>query len=92
MDKKFIALVTVLTLGIIGISILLLGSSSTTTTKATVYKTAGAKISVDHSSRKVGSIPYSGGNFIHVCLFFLVAFFDESARPRVFFRIHIFER
>jgi len=66
MDKKFIALVTVLTLGIIGISILLLGSSSTTTTKATVSKTAGAKISVDHSSKKVGDIPYSGGNFIHV--------------------------
>ena len=66
MDKKFIILITVLTLGIIGIAILVSGSSSTTTTKATVSKTAGAKISVDHSSKKVGNIPYSGGNLIHV--------------------------
>ena len=66
MDKKFIAVITVLTLGIIGIAILVSGSSSTTTTKATVSKTAGAKISVDHSSKKVGNIPYSGGNLIHV--------------------------
>jgi len=66
MDKKFVLLITILTLGIIGIAILVSGSSSTTTTKATVSKTAGAKIVVDHSSKKVGNIPYSGGNLIHV--------------------------
>lgn len=66
MDKKFLALIIVLSVGIIGIAILVLGSSSTTTTKATVSKTAGAKIVVDHSSKKVGNIPYSGGNLIHV--------------------------
>ena len=65
MDKKFVLLITILTLGIIGIAILVSGSSSTTTTKATVSKTAGAKIVVDHSSKKVGNIPYSGGNLIH---------------------------
>ena len=66
MDKKVVVLITVLTLGIIGIAILVSGSSTTTTTKATVSKTAGAKISVDHFSKKVGNIPYSGGNLIHV--------------------------
>ena len=66
MDKKFIIFIIILTLGIIGLAIFVSGFSSTTTTKATVSKTAGAKISVDHSSKKVGNIPYGGGNLIHV--------------------------
>ena len=66
MDKKFVIFIIILTLGIIGLAIFVSGFSSTTTTKATVSKTAGAKISVDHSSKKVGNIPYGGGNLIHV--------------------------
>ena len=66
MDKKFLALIAFLSVGIIGIAVLVSNSTSTSNTKASVSKTAGAKIVVDHSSKKVGNIPYSGGNLIHV--------------------------
>lgn len=66
MDKKFLALIIVLSVGIIGIAVLVSNSTSTSGTKASVTKTAGAKISVDHSSKSVGNIPYNGGDLIHV--------------------------
>lgn len=65
MDKKFIILMTVLTLGIIGFAVFILGSS-TTNTKAIVSKTIGAKISVDHNFKTVGNIGYSNGILYHV--------------------------
>lgn len=66
MDKKFLALIIVLSVGIIGIAVLVSNSTSTSNTKAIVSKTTGVKIVFDHSSKKVGNIPYSGGNLIHV--------------------------
>ena len=66
MDKKFIALIIVLSAGIIGIAVLVSNSSPASNTKASISKTTGAKIVVDHFSKKVGNIPYSGGNLIHV--------------------------
>ena len=66
MDKKFIALIIVLSAGIIGIAVLVSNSSPASNTKASISKTTGAKIVVDHFSKKVGNIPYNGGNLIHV--------------------------
>lgn len=61
MDKKIIGLISLFTLAVIAIAIFALGGNS----KATIQKTAGAKISIDHSSKTVGNIPYGGGNLIH---------------------------
>ena len=64
MDKKFIAIIIVLTIGIIGMAIFISGSSPSAI-KATISKTEGAKIYVDHSYRKVGDIGYSNGILYH---------------------------
>ena len=69
MDKKFIALIIVLSAGIIGIAVLVSNSSPASNTKASISKTTGAKIVVDHFSKKVGNIPYSGGDLIYVFSF-----------------------
>ncbi len=63
MDKKFLLLIGGFILAVIGIAIFALGSGEN---RAVVQKTAGAKISVDHSSKSVGNIPYDGGDLIHV--------------------------
>lgn len=64
MDKKFIALILIITLGIIGIAIFI-SESSTSDTKATISKTQGAKISVNHNFKTVGDIGYSKGILYH---------------------------
>lgn len=64
MDKKFVILMAVLILGIIGFAIYI-SSSSNSNTKATVSKTIGAKISVDHNFRQVDDIEYSKGILYH---------------------------
>lgn len=64
MDKKFIIFIIVLSLGIIGVAILLVSPSSTNT-KAVISKTAGAKVSVDHNFKTVGDIAYSKGILYH---------------------------
>ena len=64
MNKKLIALMIVITLGIVGLAIFVSGSS-TSETKATVSKTAGAKISIDHNFKTVGNIGYSKGILYH---------------------------
>lgn len=64
MDKKFLILIAAMIFGIIGIAILV-SSSSTSQTKATISKTDGAKISIDHNSKIVGDIGYSKGILYH---------------------------
>lgn len=63
MDKKFLILIIVITLGIFGFAIFISNSSSTN--KATVSKTNGAKISVDHEFKSVGEIGYAKGILYH---------------------------
>ena len=64
MDKKFLIFLAILTIGIVGGAIFLVGSSSTNT-KAVVSKTQGAKISIDHNFKTVGDIGYSKGILYH---------------------------
>lgn len=64
-DKKFLILIAIITFGIIGGAIVLVGSSSTNS-KAVISKVAGAKISIDQSLKSVGNIPYNGGDLIQV--------------------------
>lgn len=63
MDKKFLVLIVVITIAIFGFAIFISGSSSSN--KAELLKTTGAKISVDHTSKRVGEIGYSKGILYH---------------------------
>src|SRR3989304_8943427 len=63
MDKKFLISIIALTLGIFGFAIFI--SSSSSNTKATISKTNGAKISIDHDFKTVGEIVYSKGVLYH---------------------------
>lgn len=63
MNIKFIILILVSVLGIIGFAVLV--SSSSINTKASISKTLGAKLSVDHNFRTVGDINYSKGILYH---------------------------
>lgn len=64
MDKKFLIFIVIITMVIVGGAIALVGPSSTNT-KATVSKTTGAKISIDHNFKTVGNIGYSNGILYH---------------------------
>lgn len=63
-NKTLFILIGLFVIGIIGVSVLI-SNSSLTETKATLSKTTGAKILIDHSSKSVGNIPYDGGDLIH---------------------------
>lgn len=62
--KTLFLLMGVMMLGIVGLAILV-SSFSGPSTKATISKTSGAKILVDHTSKTVGNIGYSKGILYH---------------------------
>jgi len=62
MDKKLIVLISLFTIVVVVVGIIIVGSGGS---RATLEKTAGAKIAIDHDSRSVGDIPYEGGLLIH---------------------------
>ena len=65
MNTKTLFVVMAITmLGIAGLAILV-SSFSGSSTKATVSKTSGAKIYIDHTSKIVGNIGYSKGILYH---------------------------
>lgn len=65
MDKKIIIAVVVITLGILGGAVMLLGKSSSTSTKANLEKTTGAKVETKETSFDFKDISYNGGNVEH---------------------------
>lgn len=63
MNKKFIILILISVLGIIGFAVFISGSDKNS--KASLTETIGAKISVDHNFKTVGDIGYSKGILYH---------------------------
>jgi len=64
MDKKFLAIIAFLTLGIIVLAVSIT-SFSKSDTKAVLSQIQGAKIKVDHTYKTVGDIGYSKGILYH---------------------------